>query len=87
MTNNQSLIALWQDEEKRLRSIIKDPQTSAIIRDQVSERLASVLDQIIDLADELAPWSRPAKRLCLLKRFDIRTGERTGNTTSLPRGV
>jgi hypothetical protein len=53
MTNNQSLIALWQEEEKRLRSIIKDPQTSAAIRDQVSERLASVLDQIKDLADEL----------------------------------
>jgi hypothetical protein len=53
MTNIHSLIALWQDEEKRLRSIIKDPQTSPTIRDQVSERLASVLDQIKDLADEL----------------------------------
>jgi hypothetical protein len=53
MTNLQSLIALWQDEEKRLRSIIKDPQTSPTIKDQASERLASVLDQIKDLADEL----------------------------------
>jgi hypothetical protein len=37
MANIQSLIALWQDEEKRLRSIIKDPQTSPTIQDQVRE--------------------------------------------------
>ena len=51
--NVKSLIAMWQDEEKRLRSIIKDPQTSPTIQDQVSERLASVLDQIKGLANEL----------------------------------
>ena len=53
MTNIQSLITLWQDEENRLRSIVKDPQTSPMVKEQASERLASVLDQIKDLADEL----------------------------------
>ena len=53
MTHIRSLIALWRDEEKRLRPIIKDPQTSPTIQDQVSERLASVLDQIKGLANEL----------------------------------
>jgi hypothetical protein len=45
-TNIQSLIASWQDEEKRLRSILEDPDTSPSIKQQVSERLASALDQI-----------------------------------------
>ena len=50
--NIQSLIALWQEEEERLRSIIGDPGTSPLIKHQVNERLASVLDQIRSLADE-----------------------------------
>ena len=54
MTNIQSLIALWQDEEMRLRSIVSDSQTSPTIKDQAREKLASVLNQIKDLADELA---------------------------------
>jgi hypothetical protein len=52
-TNIQAAIALWQDEEKRLRSILEDPQTSPSIKHQVSERLASVVDQARGLADEL----------------------------------
>ena len=53
MTNLQSLIGLWQDEEKRLQSIIKDPQTFPSISDQASERLGSVVEQIRAFADEL----------------------------------
>ena len=51
--NVKSLIAMWQDEEKRLRSILKDPQTSPSIEHQVRERLAFVLDQLKSLANEL----------------------------------
>jgi hypothetical protein len=52
-TNIQVAIALWQDEENRLRSILEDPQTSPSVKHQVSERLASVVDQARGLADEL----------------------------------
>lgn len=52
-TNLQALIGLWQDEEKRLRSIIKDPQTSPTIRGQASQRVGSVVEQIRALVDEL----------------------------------
>jgi hypothetical protein len=51
--NIQVAIALWQDEENRLRSILEDPQTSQSVKHQVSERLASVVDQARGLADEL----------------------------------
>lgn len=54
MTNLQALIGLWQQEEMRLRSIIKDPQCSPSIRGQASERLGAVLEQIRAAADELA---------------------------------
>jgi hypothetical protein len=50
--NIESLISLWQEEEKRLRLTLEDPNTSPSIKHQVSERLASVLDQIQGLADE-----------------------------------
>ena len=56
MTNLQALIGLWQDEEKRLRSIIKDPQTSPSIRDQA--RLGSVVEQIRAFAAELDAFER-----------------------------
>jgi hypothetical protein len=52
-TNIQVAIALWQEEENRLRSILEDPQTSPSVKHQVSERLASVVDQARGLADEL----------------------------------
>jgi hypothetical protein len=51
--NVKSLIAMWQDEEKRLRSILEDPQTSPSIEHQVRDRLAAVLDQLKSLANEL----------------------------------
>jgi hypothetical protein len=53
-TNIQALIAMWEDEEKRLRSILEDPPTSSSIEHQVTERLASVLDQLESLANELS---------------------------------
>lgn len=52
-TNIQVAIALWQDEENRLRSILEDPQTSPSVKHQVSERLALVVDQARGLAHEL----------------------------------
>jgi hypothetical protein len=35
-TNIQSLIALWQEEEKRLRLILEDHNTSPPVKHQVS---------------------------------------------------
>jgi hypothetical protein len=49
----QSLIALWQDEEKRLCSILEAADTSPLVKQQVTKRLASVHDQVRGLADEL----------------------------------
>lgn len=53
-TNIQALIAMWEDEEKRLRSILEDPQTSSSIEHQVTEKMASVLDQLKSLGKELS---------------------------------
>lgn len=53
-TNIQALIAMWEDEEKRLRLILEDPQTSSSIEHKVTEKLASVLDQLNSLAGELS---------------------------------
>jgi hypothetical protein len=53
IANIQSLIGMWRDEEERLRSIIKDPQTSPSVKEQVTKKLGSVLDQIRSYADEL----------------------------------
>lgn len=50
--NIQSLIALWQDEEERLRSILEEPDTSSSVRQDLGERLASVRDQLQSLVDE-----------------------------------
>jgi hypothetical protein len=52
-TNLQALIGLWQDEEMRLRSIIRDTETASSVRDQASQRLNSVVEQIQAFADEL----------------------------------
>jgi hypothetical protein len=52
-TNLQALIGLWQDEEMRLRSIIRDTETASSVRDQASQRLGSVVEQIQAFADEL----------------------------------
>ncbi len=50
--NLQSFIALWQDEEQRLQSMIEDPQTSPLVREQVTVKLNSVIEQIFSLAEE-----------------------------------
>ena len=50
--NLQSFIALWQDEEQRLQSMIEDPQTSPLVREQVTVELNSVMEQIFSLAEE-----------------------------------
>jgi hypothetical protein len=52
-TNLQALIGLWQDEEMRLRSIIRDTETASLVRDQASLRLGSVVEQIRVFTDEL----------------------------------
>lgn len=52
-TNVKALIALWQDEEERLRLIFENPQTSHSSKVRMSERLVSVRDQIQGLSDEL----------------------------------
>ena len=52
-TNLQALIGLWQDEEMRLRSIIRDTETASSVRDQASQRLDSVVEQIRAFTDEL----------------------------------
>jgi hypothetical protein len=53
MTNLQALIGLWQQEERRLRSIITSPPTSPAIRGQANERLGGVLKEIQAAADEM----------------------------------
>ncbi len=52
-TNLQALIGLWQDEEMRLRSIIRDTETASSVRDQASQRLGSVVEQIRAFTDKL----------------------------------
>ncbi len=53
IANIQSLIGMWRDEEERLCSIITDPQTSPSVKDRVTKKLVSVLEQIRSLGDEL----------------------------------
>lgn len=50
-SNIQALVAMWKDEEKRLRLILEDPQTSSSIERQVTAKLASVLAQLKDRAN------------------------------------
>ena len=57
-TNLQALIGLWQDEEMRLRSIIRDTETASSVRDQASQRLGSVVEQIRAFTDELDALDR-----------------------------
>jgi hypothetical protein len=66
ITNLQALIGLWQQEERRLRSIITSPPTSPAIRDQANERLGGVLKEIQAAADEMTTLEladRPDKPL------------------------
>jgi hypothetical protein len=44
---------VWQQEERRLHSIIVNPLTSSEIRGQANERLGVVLKEIQAAADEL----------------------------------
>jgi len=53
-TNIQVLIGLWQQEERRLRSIITSPLTSPEVRSQAHERLDAVLKEIQSAGDELS---------------------------------
>lgn len=53
-TNIQVLVGLWQQEERRLRSIITSSLTSPEVRNQAQERLAEVLKEIQSAGDELS---------------------------------
>jgi hypothetical protein len=52
--NLQALIGLWQQEERRLRSLITNELTSPGIRSQAEERLGVVLNKIKLAPNELA---------------------------------
>lgn len=58
-TNLQALIGLWQDEEMRLRSTIRDAETASSVRDQASQRLGSVVEQVRAFTDELNALDQP----------------------------
>jgi hypothetical protein len=45
-TNLQALIGLWQQEERRLRSLITNQVTSPEVRSHAEERLGVVLNEI-----------------------------------------
>lgn len=53
-TNIQVLVGLWQQEERRLRSIITSPLTSPEVKSQAQERLDAVLKEIQSAGDELS---------------------------------
>jgi hypothetical protein len=49
----QALIGLWQEEEMRLRTIIRDTETAPSTRDQAIQKLGSVVEQIRAFTYEL----------------------------------
>jgi hypothetical protein len=51
--NLQALIGLWQQEERRLRSLITDQLTAPEVRSQAEERLGVVLNEIQLALNEL----------------------------------
>lgn len=57
-TNLQALIGLWQQEERRLRSLITNQLTSPEVRSQAEERLGVVLNEIQLALNELATIER-----------------------------
>jgi len=56
--NLQALIGLWQQEERRLRSIITNQLTAPEVRSQAEERLVVVLNEIQLALNELATIER-----------------------------
>jgi hypothetical protein len=62
-TDLQALIGLWQREDMRLRSIIRDTETASSVRDQASQRLGSVVEQIRAFTDELDTLDQTDQRL------------------------
>jgi hypothetical protein len=56
--NLQALTVLWQQEERRLRSLITSELTSPDVASQAEERLGVVLHQIQLAHNELAPIKR-----------------------------
>jgi hypothetical protein len=57
-TNLQALIGLWQQDERRLRSLITNQLTSPEVRSQAEERLGVVLNEIQLALNELATIER-----------------------------
>jgi len=56
--NLQALIGLWQQEERRLRSLITNQLTSPEVRSQAEERLGVALNEIQLALNELATIER-----------------------------
>jgi hypothetical protein len=56
--NLQGLIGLWQQEERRLRSLITNQLTAPEVRRQAEERLSLVLNEIQLALNELATIER-----------------------------
>jgi hypothetical protein len=56
--NLQALIGLWQQEERRLHSLIASQLTSPEVRSQAEERLGIVLNEIQLALNELATVER-----------------------------
>jgi hypothetical protein len=58
VANLQALIGLWQQEERRLRSLITNQLTAPEVRRQAEERLSLVLNEIQLALNELATIER-----------------------------
>jgi hypothetical protein len=56
--NLQALIGLWQQDERRLRSLITNQLTSPEVRSQAEERLGVALNEIQLALNELATIER-----------------------------
>ena len=56
--NLHALIGLWQQEERRLRSLITNQLTSPEVRSQAEERLGVALNEIQLALNELATIER-----------------------------
>jgi hypothetical protein len=56
--NLQALIELWQQEERRLRSLITNQMTAPEVRSQAEERFGVVLHEIQLALHELATIER-----------------------------
>jgi hypothetical protein len=59
-TNVPALIGLWQQEERRLRSLITNQVTSPEVRSHAEERLGVVLNDIQLIEQQCLPGSQGA---------------------------